>query len=70
MARKSTGRNGEKNTTVIDFGRDLCGDLGTAEQREWLVTSGIGGYASGTVAGLATRRYHGYLVAEIGRAHV
>ncbi len=27
--------------------------------REWLVTNGLGGYASGTVAGVMTRRYHG-----------
>ena len=31
--------------------------------REWLVTNGLGGYASGTVATFATRRYHGLLVA-------
>ena len=30
---------------------------------EWLVTNGLGGYASGTVSGVATRRYHGLLVA-------
>lgn len=47
------------------FGRDICGDLGAAERREWLVTNGIGGYASGTVAGLLTRRYHGILVAAL-----
>ena len=32
---------------------------------EWLVTNGIGGYASGTVAGPLTRRYHGLLVAAL-----
>jgi predicted glycogen debranching enzyme len=32
-------------------------------EREWLVTNGLGGYASGTVSGAATRRYHGLLVA-------
>src|SRR5262245_7358769 len=26
--------------------------------REWLVTNGLGGYASGSVGGAATRRYH------------
>jgi predicted glycogen debranching enzyme len=31
--------------------------------REWLVANGLGGYASGTVAGAATRRYHGLLIA-------
>ena len=32
-------------------------------KREWLVTNGLGGYASGTVSGALTRRYHGLLVA-------
>ncbi|ACC80142.1 amylo-alpha-1,6-glucosidase [Nostoc punctiforme] len=49
----------------IEFGREICGNLDTAESREWLVTNGIGGYASGTVAGLLTRRYHGLLVAAL-----
>jgi predicted glycogen debranching enzyme len=31
--------------------------------REWLVTNGLGGYASGTVSGACTRRYHGLLIA-------
>lgn len=30
--------------------------------REWLVTNGLGGYASGSVSGVPTRRYHGWLV--------
>jgi predicted glycogen debranching enzyme len=33
--------------------------------REWLVSNGLGGYASGTVAGVLTRRYHGLLVAAL-----
>jgi predicted glycogen debranching enzyme len=33
--------------------------------REWLVTNGLGGYASGTVAGVMTRRYHGLLIAAL-----
>jgi hypothetical protein len=33
--------------------------------REWLLTNGLGGYASGTVAGVATRRYHGLLIAAL-----
>jgi predicted glycogen debranching enzyme len=49
----------------IAFGREICGDRTLAETREWLVTNGIGGYASGTVAGLLTRRYHGLLVAAL-----
>ena len=46
----------------IAFGRGVCGTLGEAAAREWLVTDGLGGYACGTVAGLHTRRYHGLLV--------
>jgi predicted glycogen debranching enzyme len=38
-------------------------------EREWLVTNGLGGYASGTVAGLPTRRYHGVLVASLPNPH-
>jgi predicted glycogen debranching enzyme len=34
---------------------------------EWLVTNGLGGYASGTVSGVLTRRYHGLLVAALPR---
>jgi predicted glycogen debranching enzyme len=49
----------------IEFGREICGNIATAESREWLVTNGIGGYASGTVAGLLTRRYHGLLIAAL-----
>jgi predicted glycogen debranching enzyme len=48
---------------IIEFGREICGSLEIAEQREWLVTNGIGGYASGTISGNLTRRYHGLLIA-------
>jgi predicted glycogen debranching enzyme len=51
--------------TVINFGRDICGNYESSSAREWLVTNGIGGYASGTVAGALTRRYHGLLVAAL-----
>lgn len=50
---------------VISFGREICGNLALAESREWLVTNGIGGYASGTIANLLTRRYHGLLIAAL-----
>ncbi|MGB3495430.1 MAG: amylo-alpha-1,6-glucosidase [Elainellaceae cyanobacterium] len=50
---------------TFQFGREICGDLHIAEQREWLVTNGIGGYACGTVAGILTRHYHGILVAAL-----
>lgn len=49
----------------LELGRAICGDLSSAETREWLVTNGIGGYASGTIAGSLSRRYHGLLVAAL-----
>ena len=33
--------------------------------KEWLVTNGLGGYASGTISGAVTRRYHGLLIAAL-----
>jgi predicted glycogen debranching enzyme len=48
--------------TAVKFGRQLCGNLDAASEREWVVPDGLGGYAMGTVAGLRTRRYHGLLV--------
>src|SRR5579863_4913299 len=47
------------------LGRDACGDFEQSQAREWLVTNGLGGYASGTIAGALTRRYHGLLVAAL-----
>jgi len=49
----------------VQFGREILGDLDLAESREWLVTNGIGGFASGTAAGTSTRRYHGLLMAAL-----
>src|SRR3954466_147100 len=34
-------------------------------RREWLVTNGLGGYASGSISGCVSRRYHGLLVAAL-----
>ena len=45
--------------------RAETGDFALACQREWLVTNGLGGFASGTVGGALTRRYHGLLVAAL-----
>jgi len=50
---------------LVHFGREICGDLDAGLRREWLVTNGLGGYASGTVAGINTRSYHGLLVAAL-----
>jgi predicted glycogen debranching enzyme len=50
---------------TLAWGREMCGERSLAESREWLCTNGIGGFASGTVAGVLTRRYHGLLVAAL-----
>ena len=49
----------------IDLDRATCSHFGVAVEREWLQTNGLGGYAAGTIAGAATRRYHGLLVAAL-----
>jgi predicted glycogen debranching enzyme len=43
-------------------------EAGAAESlvdREWLVTNGLGGFASGSIAGVPTRRYHGLLISAL-----
>lgn len=50
---------------VVEMGREICGNRAVAESREWLCTNGIRDFASGTVAGLLTRRYHGLPVAAL-----
>jgi len=42
-----------------------CRSLDIATRREWILTNGLGGFASGTASGINTRRYHGLLVAAI-----
>jgi len=53
------------NSHCVEMGREIAGILDVAETREWLVTNGIGGYASGTIAGSISRGYHGLLVAAV-----
>jgi predicted glycogen debranching enzyme len=47
----------------MQFGPEICQNLDVALQKEWLETNGLGGFASSTIVGLNTRRYHGLLVA-------
>ena len=48
---------------MIALGPEVCRDLEAALSREWLETNGLGGFASSTICGLNTRRYHALLVA-------
>jgi len=49
----------------ITLGRNVLSDVNNALRREWLVTNGLGGYASSTVLGINTRKYHALLVAAL-----
>ncbi len=42
-----------------------AGDRQVLASREWLITNGLGGYASGTIGWSTTRRYHGLLIASL-----
>jgi predicted glycogen debranching enzyme len=44
---------------------DTGGDPRWLRDREWLVTNGLGGYASGTLAGMPSRKYHGLFVPNL-----
>ncbi len=50
---------------MISFDTDICTDFAESSSREWLETNGIGGFASSTISGANTRRYHGLLVAAV-----
>jgi len=56
---RSAAADIERRLPTLEWGqRELI-------NREWLVTNGLGGYASGTLAGPPTRRYHSLLVAAL-----
>jgi predicted glycogen debranching enzyme len=65
ISRRSSAKTSVTQNAEVELSREICGVLDVAEQREWLVTNGIGGFASGTVSGNLTRRYHGLLVAAM-----
>src|SRR5260370_40290010 len=43
----------------VRFGREVCGNLEAASEREWLVTDGLGAIAMGPPGGLGTGREPG-----------
>jgi predicted glycogen debranching enzyme len=54
---------GASEAIVIDWSEGR--DPEELRSREWLVTNGLGGYASGTLLGVPTRRYHGLFVPNL-----
>ena len=64
-ASSVTGCLAAETGAPVQLGREICGFGSDAGEHEWLVTNGIGGFASGTVSGLVTRRYGGLLIAAL-----
>lgn len=50
---------------MITFDAEACREIQPATQREWLETNNLGGFASSTITGVNTRRYHGLLTAAM-----
>jgi hypothetical protein len=70
-ARAGTSRVHDAERLLLDqVVRHVAWDTPEALlEHEWLVTNGLGGYASGTLADVVTRRYHGVLVAALPEPH-
>lgn len=70
-AINSTGRRltylhlADTITTMVHYNIQTNGQLRPHLEQEWLLTNGTGSFASGTLVGCNTRRYHGLLVAAI-----
>ncbi len=54
----------EDSLSKMEIGTDVLSNLEEAMGLEWVVPNGLGGYASSTVLGINTRKYHGVLVAS------
>ncbi len=50
---------------ALVIGRSYWKTIEQGMEREWLVTNGIGGFASSTICGANSRRYHGLLIASL-----
>ena len=49
----------------IDIAQAQADNVREILRREWLITNGLGGYGSGTISGMVSRRYHGLLIAAL-----
>jgi len=49
----------------INLNKETLSRFEEAIQKEWIITNGLGGYASSTILGVNTRKYHGLLVAAL-----
>ena len=57
------GKNKFEINNEVDSLFNTPGKAGKPEGSEWLETNGLGGWASSSITGCNTRRYHGLLVA-------
>src|SRR3989475_7527835 len=65
MISTSSANPATTNAWNLSLGRDICANVEAGLNHEWLVTNGLGGYASGSIVGATTRCYHGLLVAAL-----
>ena len=63
--REMTRRLLDRIVHRLDLPRERDARAQMLVDTEWLVTNGLGGYSSSTMAGIITRRYHGILVAAL-----
>ncbi|MHB8064888.1 MAG: glycogen debranching enzyme N-terminal domain-containing protein, partial [Ruminiclostridium sp.] len=49
----------------MEFGKSYWYSYEQGSEREWIITNGIGGYASGSLICSNSRRYHGLLIAAL-----
>ena len=50
---------------MFTINKETIANFSNSSKLEWIDANGLGGYASSTVLGLNTRRYHGQLVAAL-----
>ena len=53
-----------EETRKMKYGKKYI-NLEKGLKKEWIITNGIGGYASSTIIGANTRKYHGLLIAPL-----
>ena len=53
------------NLLSLTYHKEALSHFGEVIGKEWLITNGLGSYASSTVPGINTRKYHGLLVAAL-----
>src|SRR5258707_15823091 len=65
MTLEHKEKHSQLNAWNLSVDQKICSDVQAALNLEWLVTNGLGGYASGSIEGATTRSYHGLLVAAL-----